>query len=185
MANNYLTRDDVENYGGELLDVSQRAAMQAVAPYLQQLQHENADLRVRQAREHRRALDERVASLVPDYRTIDANPAWHQWLLGTDLMSGRMRQQLLNESIRAGDERRVKSIFDGFRNGAPAGGTHASAGRRSAPLGSTIYDNESIRKLYDQHRRGEITGDRWDRIEADIFAAQREGRVRAAPYLTK
>ena len=31
---NYLTQDDVDNYGPELIDVTQRAALQAVTPHL-------------------------------------------------------------------------------------------------------------------------------------------------------
>jgi hypothetical protein len=53
--------------------------------------------------------------------------------------------------------------------------------------GETIYTNDSIRKLYERHRRGDFANrpDDWSRIEADIFAAQREGRVRADLFLTK
>lgn len=40
-----LTRQDMENFGPELLDVAQRAAQHALAPDLQRLQDENQDLR--------------------------------------------------------------------------------------------------------------------------------------------
>jgi hypothetical protein len=39
--------------------------------------------------------------------------------------------------------------------------------------------------LYEQHRKGLLTGEVWARQEADIFSAQREGRVLDHPYLTK
>jgi hypothetical protein len=44
-----------------------------------------------------------------------------------------------------------------------------------------------IKKLYDAHRRGAYNGreDEWNRIENDIFQAQREGRVQATLFLTK
>jgi hypothetical protein len=50
-----------------------------------------------------------------------------------------------------------------------------------------VYTNDSIRKLYEAHRRGAYANreDEWSRIEANIFAAQREGRVQAALFLTK
>jgi len=56
--------------------------LHAITPHLQDLQNQNADLRSQVVRERRRALDERVAALVPDYQTIDADPAWHRWLIG-------------------------------------------------------------------------------------------------------
>jgi hypothetical protein len=114
MTQQYLTQQDVNDYGAELLDVSQRAALNVISPYLQQLQADNADLRARQARDARRALDERVAKAVPNYKDFDRDSRWHSWLSGIDLMSGRMRQQLLDEAIQAGDTRRVVGFFKKF-----------------------------------------------------------------------
>jgi hypothetical protein len=39
---NYLTQKDVEDYGSELIGVSQRAAIDAVAPYLESLRSTGA-----------------------------------------------------------------------------------------------------------------------------------------------
>jgi hypothetical protein len=66
MTTMYLNQNDYDNYGGELLDVTQRAALQAVSPYIQNLQQQNADLRYQQAREQRRRLDAQVAAAVPN-----------------------------------------------------------------------------------------------------------------------
>jgi hypothetical protein len=187
MSNSYLTEADELNYGRELLDLSQRAALHAIAPSLQQLQNDNADLRQQVARDRRRVLDEKISSLVPDFREIDRDPAWHQWLLGTDLLSGRMRQQLLNEAIAAGNARQVKAVFDGFRNqGQSAAGVRAPRGR-SSMSGKPFYTRDQITRLYDQHRRGAYAGREaeWNRIEADLFAAQREGRIEQKFYATK
>jgi hypothetical protein len=125
MTQYYLTQKDIDDYGHEMLDVSQRAALQAFAPHLQQtnaqidaLARENADLRAQQASDRRRRLDQDVEKLVPDFQEVDRDPAWHTWLRGTDQMSGRVRQALLNEAIAAGDSRRVKSVFDGFKRSA-------------------------------------------------------------------
>jgi hypothetical protein len=186
MASTYLTQADVDNYGSELLDVAARTAMQTIEPHLQQLQQENADLRRRQAREQRRALDERVAELVPDYRTVDRDPAWHQWLMGVDLMSGRIRQALLNEAIAAGNASRVKLFFDDFRRqGQAAGGNRAPGRARSSS--KPFYTHDDIKRLYEQHRKGAYAGREaeWDRLERDIFDAQREGRVEQKVYFTK
>jgi hypothetical protein len=186
---NYLTQQDVDNYGSELLDVSQRAALQVVAPYLQNLEQQSAQLRQQQAREQRRALDERVAALVPNYREVDRDPAWHQWLMGVDLMSGRIRQALLNEAIANGDARRVELFFRQFQQQQGQSSSSSSTrapGRRSA-MSKPFYTHAQIKQLYEQHRKGAYAGREaeWDRIEADIFAAQREGRVEYVPFLTK
>jgi hypothetical protein len=188
MAPNYLTQADVENYGSELLDVSQRAAMQAVAPYLQNLEQQNAQLWHQQAREQRRALDERVAAAVPNFREVDRDPRWHQWLIGVDLMSGRVRQSLLNEAINSGDAQRVQLFFKQFQQQGGQTSTSASAPRRTRSATSKpFYTHNAIKQLYEAHRKGAYVGREaeWARQEQDIFAAQREGRVEYIPYLTK
>jgi hypothetical protein len=213
----YLTPDDEKNYGRELLDVSQRAALQAIAPHLQQtetrmqqLARENADLRAQQIHERRRILDSQVEQAIPDYREFDRNPRWHKWLLGIDLMSGRVRQQLLNEAISAGNAPRVLSFFRGFQNeeiatghqqppqpspahappkeaaidlaalASPGRARLATGGETSVPADKPFYTRDQLKALYSQHRRGVYVGREaeWARIDADIIAASREGRIR-------
>jgi hypothetical protein len=185
---NYLTQQDVENYGSELLDVSQRAALQAIAPHLQQteshlqqLARENADLRARQAREQRRRLDQQVEQAIPNYRDFDHDPRWHQWLKGVDLMSGRVRQQLLNEAIQHGNVSRVLSFFNGFQQeagGSPQAQT-VSGRRARSSSNKPIYTRAQVAQLYSQHRRGAYAGREaeWQRQEADIIRAGAEGRI--------
>ena len=176
----WLTNEDVQNYGHELVDFAQRAAAHALAPTLQQIEQSNAELQRRLAIEARRNLDQRVAAAVPNFREIDQDPNWHRWLLGTDALSGRVRQQLLNDAIQSGSESRIAAFFQKFQR--EAGGTQAApaaSGRTRQTSGKPIYDNARIKELYAAHRRGDFNGREaeWARIEADLFAAQREGRV--------
>jgi hypothetical protein len=41
---NYLTQNDVYNYSTDLIDFTQRAAAQYVAPHLQNFEQQNAEL---------------------------------------------------------------------------------------------------------------------------------------------
>jgi hypothetical protein len=182
MTTRYLTQADVDNYGPELLDVSQRAALHAVAPHLQALNQQNARLQGQLAQEARHRLDQQVERAVPNYREIDRDPRWHQWLLGIDPLNGKVRQQLLNGAIAAGSATRVKGFFDGFQR--DAGRMPQTARSTSDRSVQPTYTHEQIGQLYAKHRRGEFTEAAWARIEADIFAAQREGRIHGV-YLTK
>jgi hypothetical protein len=160
------------------------------------------------AREARRVLDQQVEAAVPNYREIDSDPRWHRWLLGIDLYSGRVRQQLLNEAIAAASAPRVISFFKGFLNEEvatghvePASVPAASAPREAAvnlaslaapgrarpaggdysslPPEKPTYTRAQLRELYAAHRKGAYVGREaeWARIDADIIAAGREGRV--------
>ena len=128
----YLTEQDVQNYGPELIDFTQRAAQQVFEPQLSKLEEENQQLRSRLAREARRALDERVEEAIPNYREIDRNPRWHNWLRLPDLLSGRIRQELLNDAANASNATRVIGFFRSFLAEEAATG-HSDAAPSSPP----------------------------------------------------
>ena len=186
----YLTQQDVQDYGADLVNFSQRAAYDAVAPKLQALESQHAELQYRFAQEARARLDMAVERAIPNYRELDQHPDWHRWLLGIDPLSGRVRQQLLDDAKASGDAARCIAFFRSFFSrpqSAVGGGAQAAHGRtRSAPSGQ-IYTRSQIQKLYDQHRRGAYNGREaaWQEQEADIIAASREGRIQGPAYVTK
>jgi hypothetical protein len=189
----WLTEQDVSNYGGDLINFSQRAALEAVVPHLQNLEQQNAQLQQQLAVESRRSLDQRVAALLPNYSEIDADPRWHDWLRTVDPLSGRVRQILLDDAIAARDAHRIVRFFQTFlaqerASGGQASSGHAASGqsvssaydraRRSAPSGRT-YSRDEVARLYRQYMQGAYRGreDAWMRQEYDIIAAGREGRI--------
>lgn len=184
----YLTQEDVNNYGSDLVDFAQRAAVHAVVPHLQSIEQQNAELQARLAKEARRNLDQRVEMAVPNYREIDRDPRWHRWLLGLDIFSGRVRQQLLDEAISAAEAPRVISFFRGFLQeeqatghiesappslqaaapreaavplaslAAPGRARPATGGDASVPPDRPMYTRALIKQLYEQHRKGAYVG---------------------------
>jgi hypothetical protein len=174
-----VTAEDRQNYGDELIDMSQRAAMDVVAPELQRLHAENQQLRHQQQPQNseiQRTLDQSV----PDWREVYADPAFAQWLAQPDDYSGGIRSQLLRNAVANGDAHRVAAIYKGFtaEHGAPGArsysrGSTPAAGRGGKP----IYSREQIKQLYAQRARGLIPNAKWGAIEADIIAAANEGRV--------
>jgi len=184
----YLTDQDVADYGHELIDVTQRAALTAVAPHLQEVEQQNAALRKQLAIEARRRMDQAVELGVPNYKEIDRNPRWHRWLLGVDVLSGRVRQQLLNDAISGGSAPRVISFFKGFLQeeaatghiepaqqapatsvpreaavplaslAAPGRARPATGGDTGVPPDKPIYTRAQIAQLYRMHQKGAYTG---------------------------
>jgi hypothetical protein len=187
MTQMYLTSDDYQNYGSDLVSFAQRAAIQATAPHLDALQQQNAALEYELARERRHRLDAQVAEAVPNYQQIDNDPAWHRWLLGLDPLNGCVRQEILNDAIAQADAGRVRAFFESFQREAQGAdrGPARRGGRSPSSHGAPTYTREQIRALYEQHRKGTLTGAAWEAQERDIFAAQHEGRVLGHPYLTK
>jgi hypothetical protein len=181
---NYLTQSDVYNYGEDLIGFAQRAAAQAFAPHLQALDQQNAELRRQVAEQVRRAMHQSVEAAVPNWSEIDNDPRWHEWLSGIDPFTGATRQQVLDDAIAAGSASRVIAFFRGFAAAHGGGGGHSSAGgtrrARSASGQQQVYTRDQIKQLGELHRRGKLQGAEWDRIEQDIIAAAREGRVMGA-----
>jgi hypothetical protein len=174
----YLTRADVATWGNDLLDVAQRASVHALGPALQQIQADNAELRQRLAKEARFRLDQEVKAAVPNLSEWDQDPRWHEWLRSRDLLSGRIRQSLLDEAIASGSSQRVLAVFRAFHNQL-TGRTASSASGRAAPSGTAVYTRPQIQAFYAAHRKGAYVGREAEfaRIEQDIIAAGRENRI--------
>jgi hypothetical protein len=178
---NYLTQNDVYNYGEDLINFTQRAAAQYVAPHLQNLEQQNAEMRRQIAIQTRARLDADLGAAVPSWREIDSDPRWLGWLSETDPLTGATRQRVLNDAIAAGSASRVIAFFQTFQ--AQHGGAARSTGggrARSAVSQGAMLTRERIKELYELHRKGQLTGPEWERTEQQIIAAANEGRVAGA-----
>jgi hypothetical protein len=174
-----LTKADEENYGSELLDMSRRAALDALGPELNALRAENQQLRGMAQRAQHGEIERALNRSVPTWREIYQDPRFADWLSQPGDYSGSIRSQLLRSAVANGDSARVAAIYRGFSQG----GHHAPGQQRSyqsrspATGGKPIYSRDQIRRLYEQRARGAIPDSRWAPLEADIVKAASEGRV--------
>jgi len=114
---------------------------------------------------------------VPDWRQIDNDPRWREWLLLPHELSNRPRQQWLNDAMARGDAVRVASFFRGFLQ--EQGGTASRAPQQapSALAGKRMYARADITRYSDLYRRGQISEADYRKLEADIHAAIAENRI--------
>jgi hypothetical protein len=116
---------------------------------------------------------------MPTFSGRSTNSA--EWLAVPDGYSGAVRSQLMRHAVDAGDAGQVASFYRGFLaeagSYAPAHQSRGGAQSRPVAAGKQIYSREQIKHLYAQRRLGHINDANWARIEADIIAAGREGRV--------
>jgi hypothetical protein len=181
----YLSQQDVLNYGEGLVDFSQRAALNAVAPHLQHMRQQNAELERELAIERRQRLDAEVDATIPNWREIDNDHRWHNWLRMPNPLTGTPRQFELDAAISSGDATRVRAFFRGFQNehGAGHGGHHGSSSGRSrpgtqrgpsaAPSDGANWTRPAIAEAYRLHMKGKLVGDEWNRIEQSIIQGLR------------
>jgi hypothetical protein len=140
-----------------------------------------------------------LAANLPNFREINGNPAFQSWLLEADPLTGITRQTYLEDAQRNLDVRRVINIFRTWLEITGQATVAQSTGRsvgselekqvapgRSRGSGSPatankakVYTPQDIQKFFNDVRSGKYKGreQERDRIERDIFAAQREGRI--------
>lgn len=140
-----------------------------------------------------------LSSNVPNWREINDNQDFQSWLLEIDSLTGISRQTYLEDAQRSLDARRVANFFrtwlesNGQANVAqntpvrvPAAelekqvspGRSKNSGTPQTNKAKT-YTPVDIQKFFNDVRAGKYKGreQERDRIERDIFAAQRENRI--------
>jgi hypothetical protein len=111
----------------------------------------------------------------PNWREINRNPRWLQWLQEIDSLSGRTKQQgTRREKSRSSvaSSKRWAKLLDGPDRRGPK-----SPFIRALRLLSSTVRTAKVRTF---GREAE-----WARQDADIIAAGREGRIRGAEPVLK
>lgn len=152
----------------------------------------------RQALNAEQAFWSELTAEVPDWREVNAEQGFHSWLLEVDPLSGVPRQTYLDSAQNQLDARRVAGFFKTWQsmNGGSVAQSPRSVsssqlekqiapGRGRTAAGTTAtneakaYARTDVSKFFDDVRKGLYKGreQERDRIERDIFAAQRDGRI--------
>jgi hypothetical protein len=178
----------VKGYEAKIAELEER--LKNVGGYVQQ------DARARMET----MLDDRV----PTWRDINFDPNFISWLKLPDPYSGVIRHEMLKAAYERNDAPRVAAFFNGFlaeeaatdpareetgRTEAPAKpslerfaapGRAKTAAASGAPAEKPIFTRAQIAKFYAESAAGKFRGKEAekDRIEAQIFEAEREGRIR-------
>lgn len=203
-----VTKADVDTYGPELVDLIQRAAVEAIAP---ELQHQRREIQQTRQRVASNTVHQALASAIPDWEQINENPRFLSWCNKRDIYSGQVRSEMLTKAFQAADAPRVIAFFRGFLTeeaatgnalptptpsepatprvaavpleslAAPGKARPASEVQPSAmPDGKPVFTHKQVADFYTQVRQQKFAGREAEkqRIEQSIILAGREGRVR-------
>lgn len=140
-----------------------------------------------------------LSERVPNWQQINSNPSFQGWLLEVDPISGVSRQAYLDQAQSNLDVDRVVQFFStwakqtgntAYANAQPNRSASASElekqvvpgrgrGGSSVTQSAKTYSPDDIKTFFSDVRSGRYKGREAerDRIERDIFAAQREGRI--------
>lgn len=187
----------------ELVPMAQRLAR--IEGMLQQLQTNVVPQVQAVAHQQQMTAEQRfwsgLTDAVPNWRQINDNDAFQTWLLEADPLTGITRQTYLEDAQRSLDSLRVSNFFrtwlentgqvavaqsNGPTNSATTElekqvtpGRSRAAGAPTSANNAAMYSPNDIQKFFNDVRAGKYKGREQERgrIERDIFAAQREGRI--------
>ena len=184
-------REEVNAANGRIAQLEAMVQqMQGVVPQVQQVQ-------AAQKASSEQAFWNQLSSTVPNWEEINDNPDFQTWLLEMDPLSGISRQTYLDDAQRNLDVPRVANFFKSWEQATgktidaqerrPSTNSQlekqVSPGRgrsgRPAVQEGQKYSPADITAFFDAVRKGRYKGreEERGRIERDIFAAQREGRI--------
>jgi len=122
-ATKLLKDEEIEDYGSDLIDVVKRAAREELAPEVNRLELENAELRRQMgtvvetsAVNARQGVYDTLDTQIPNWRELNSDQSYLAWLDTLDAYTNRMRRELLNEAFETNDAARVVAFFKGYLN---------------------------------------------------------------------
>lgn len=212
-AASLITPQETAEYGEEFLTVVGKKAREVATPEINELRARldtlaNSVQGVGQVtfEQARRNLEATMDSQCTNWREVNYDEAFHDWLSLPDAYSGVIRHELLKAAYERNDTPRVLAFFKGFLaeeaavapavEPAPsqddkstdkvpletlaAPGRAKTAAAPPAPAEKPTFTRAFITKFYSDSAAGKYRGREQEknRVEAQIFEAEREGRIR-------
>lgn len=184
--------EEIEEYGEGLIDVARRIAREELAAK----QHEIDSLKAKleslsnvTTQKVESDFFKSLTDLVADWKDINQDPKFLAWLDEVDELTGQTRQDLLSAAERARDAGRTAKFFTAFKKASSSWAANSTAALESqvapassqntpTPPAKKVWTRAEVSDFYGRVRRGEISDKDAVAIEADIHAAQIEGRIR-------
>ena len=118
----FITDEDREEYGDDLLSVVRRAAKEELMPELTQVHAENTRLRQQLdgvgstlVQTERQRVLSAMDGRVPGWRDINQSPEFVDWLNQSDPYSGQKKHDMLINAFENNDLERMIAFFSGFQ----------------------------------------------------------------------
>lgn len=184
--------EEVQEFGEPLVDLIRRAAREEVSAKdaeIQSLKKKMEGFESSTTANTEATFYENLAKEVPDWMTLNNDPAFHSWLAEHDDLTGYQRQEILSQAESKRDANRVARFFNAFKQvqGKTAAAASSNLESQIAPdltrseppqQGKKIWTRAEVADFYSRDRRGEYTEKQSVAIDTDIQLAVREGRIR-------
>lgn len=116
-----LTPQEIEEYGPDLISIMRKAAKEEIQPIVNKLEADNASLiknmataAEKTATNARQRMYELLDSGLSNWREVNKEANFLDWLTGSDLLSGSSKQALLTNAFESNDASRVLLFFNTY-----------------------------------------------------------------------
>lgn len=197
-----VTDADVQAFGEDLIEVQRKVAREVAAEFrgeLDAMRVENEKLREQLTttgtQVSEASFEQRLYRLVPDFQAVNADDRWIGWLNEVDPLLRAPRKSVAQDAFNRGDAEAVAHYIGMFKSSvAPAEQQSDKAAelekqiqpKRSATTApvsqqAKTYTDAQIQKMFQKSVELSSRGQREEamKLEAEIDAAYRDGRVRA------
>lgn len=201
-AEKLVTDADVQAFGEDLIEVQRKVAREVAAEFrdeLDAMKAENDKLREQLTatgtQVSEASFEQRLYRLVPDFQAVNADERWISWLNEVDPLLRAPRKSVAQQAFNQGDAEAVAHYIGMFKASiAPVEQPRDKAAElekqiqpnrsaAAAPVSPTAktYTDAQVQKMFLKSVELSAKGQRDEalKLEAEIDAAYREGRVRA------
>lgn len=184
--------EEIEQYGEGLIDVARRIAREEIAGKQAEIDALKAQLTSVQTvttNNVERDFYKSLAEMVPDWQQLNEDAGFLKWLEEVDELTGSKKFDLLSRAEQSRDAVRVAKFFQSYKKTSSSWAANSArsleqqlvpdtAKTPESPPSKKIWTRPEISAFYDRLRRGAVSDKDAIAIEADITAAQLEGRIR-------
>ena len=197
-----VTDADVQAFGEDLIEVQRKVAREVAAEFrgeLAAMKAENEKLREQLnttgTQVSEASFEQRLYRMVPDFQTVNADERWIGWLNEVDPLLRAPRKSVAQDAFNRGDAEAVAHYVGMFKASvAPVERPSDKAAElekqiqpnrsaANAPVSqqAKTYTDAQVQKMFQKSVELSSRGQREEamKLEAEIDAAYREGRVRA------
>ena len=175
-----------DEYGDELVDLMVRMAGGSKQEADSELSQRLERLEAEKQEDAQARFWMNLKQAVPSYRDINAEAGFREFLAAFDPQTGKQRQQMLVDAQQALDAKGVADVFKLYLSqskakpkAVPDDQIEPKRTRATdTPQGKRQWTRADVSQFYRDKTAGKYSNDEAERLEADIFAAQTEGRIR-------
>lgn len=184
--------EEIEEYGEGLIDVARRIAREEVMKKdaeIEALKSRLESLSTTTAQKTEADFFKSLTDAVSDWEQINEDPAFLKWLGEIDDLTGETRQVLLSRAEASRDASRTARFFTRFKEASSSWAAKSTQALEQqvtpktnkaaqTPPAKKIWSRGEVAEFFSRVRRGDVSEQDAIAIEADIHAAQIEGRIR-------